>query len=98
VTSMHQNGSREPLSRANAAKWEKRRQRGPVLFVLMYGAIGLGLLALILAAGGFMLGGQLAFVTRNLWLVAIAFALGGAVWGGAYWVIMQRAYERSKAP
>jgi len=86
------------LSTAGIAKWKKRRSKGPIVFTITYAGVALALLALILAAGGFMLGGELAFVTRNLWLIAVAFALGGAICGAASWLIMERAYAHSTRP
>lgn len=68
------------------------------MFTVVYAGVALALLALILAAGGFMLGGELEFVTRHLWLIAVVFAVGGAISGAVSWVVMERAYERSTRP
>jgi hypothetical protein len=86
------------LSAASVAKWEKRRRRGPFVFTVTYAGIALALLALILAAGGFMLGGELEFVTRHLWLIAVVFVVGGTICGAVSWLVMERAYKRSRRP
>ncbi len=76
-------------------KWEKRRRRGPVVFVLSYGGIALALLVLMLAAGGFMLGGTLDAIHRNLLPIAAVFVLGGLIVGAATWVVKEREYRKT---
>lgn len=84
-------------SQGKFAKWGKARKKGPVLYVIVYGCLGWGLLTGVAFSIVFPLVMPSGPTFGQVAPMAIpAFAFGGILWGTVMWLRSEHQYQRSR--